>query len=365
MFSYLMITFSPLFVSLIQKVLYINHSRSPGSEGQRYRQKVGYLIFAGVIIALSIGLRSQFVGSTDGQIYYSHWEKLSAISVAEVFELLFHSNFEPGYNIAVWVLSQFFTSGQWVFVFQGVIVAVSVCCFVNKNSRHPCVSLIIFMSLGLFNFMVQGIRQSIAMSICFFAVEQIKNRKLIRFLLLVFLAMSFHGSAIVFFPVYFIYGIKVNIKTIVLYTVGLIGVSSLVPYLFNFLNFLLNSSYSITGGEDVSGGSITVLIYASIVLCGFVFNKKAMSKNYYLFLVLSITILVVFLMRVFVASIVARVSMYYLCAHLALIPSIIDAQKDRDNKLLFTFVVMLLLIILIFHKSTYTPLTPYTFFWND
>ena len=74
------------------------------------------------------------------------------------------------------VLSHSFSGGQWLLIFSGVVFSLSVCLFTYRNSKNPVISLMVFNCLGLFNFMVQGLRQAIAMSICLFAYEQCKKK---------------------------------------------------------------------------------------------------------------------------------------------------------------------------------------------
>ena len=112
---------------------------------------------------------------------------------------------EGGYQVVTWILSHIFKDGQWLLFLSGAFMSFSVCRFVNRNCKNPMFALMAFNCLGLFNFMVQGLRQAIAMCICLWAIEYCKKGQLLKFLGTVGAACLFHASAIVFTVVYITY----------------------------------------------------------------------------------------------------------------------------------------------------------------
>ena len=168
------------------------------------RAKKFYLFLCGLCMTLMIGLRAPTNGSGDTLFYYNLWELFSDMSFDTFVKFSRTADMEFGYLITTWALSQFFPGGQWLLFLSGLFMSICLCYFTYKNCKNPVLALTVFHCLGLFNFMVQGLRQAIAMCICLLAIESCKKRKLIKFILLVLLASLFHASAIVFLPVYFI-----------------------------------------------------------------------------------------------------------------------------------------------------------------
>jgi hypothetical protein len=189
---YLLYVMSPVIVWILMNII---NTKSINYDDRR---KKNYIIICGIIMALMIGLRYKGVGSGDTAFYYSNWKMMSRVSWSDLPGILQRVDLEYGYQIIVWFLSHLFSGGQWLLIFSGVFFSLSVCLFTYRNSKNPVISLMVFNCLGLFNFMVQGLRQAIAMSICLFAYEQCKKKHFIKFILLVAIACLFHASALVF-----------------------------------------------------------------------------------------------------------------------------------------------------------------------
>lgn len=77
-----------------------------------------------------------------------------------------------------------------------------------KYSDFPEISYLVFFSSGMIFFYSSGIRQAAALSICFFAFQFLLNRQFFRFLATVLFASSFHITALLFIPFYFLSRIK-------------------------------------------------------------------------------------------------------------------------------------------------------------
>lgn len=91
-----------------------------------------------------------------------------------------------------------------------------------RYSKNHFMSVFLFLNTYLFYLDLNYVRQAIAMSIMCFAYGFLQDRKFWRFLLLCVLAATFHLPVIYLIPVYFITFIKLNLKTLPIYAVGLI-----------------------------------------------------------------------------------------------------------------------------------------------
>ena len=127
--------------------------------------KKRYVIFCGIALFLIIALRHYGVGSGDGEWYYLNWKFLSDKSFSEFLNVYGKVDVETGYMFTVWLLSSIFKAPQFLFVFYGLLMAISVSYFIYKNCDDPVLAFVMFNCLGLWGFMVQGIRQGIAMCI--------------------------------------------------------------------------------------------------------------------------------------------------------------------------------------------------------
>ena len=327
------------------------------------------LIIVGIVMFFMIGLRKYTNGSGDSYVYYQHWKSLSALGLDQFKEIVTNSEMEVGYSTAVFILSHLFKEPQFVFILSALFFSISVCRFVYKNCDDVVLAMIVFNSLELFIFMVQGLRQAIAMSICLFAIEQCKRRNLLKFLIINGLAMLFHASAIVFVVVYFIPLLKINWRSM-LVVITTFGVSAIfISYFFDFVNLFVRDEYSLTQDVVEGTGVVTLLIYLSVVIAGLLLRPspdqgEEYQKLYSLFFYLTCTGMFVFSLRNYTASITERISFYYAFGQMALISNLVGNFKNLQTRWVFRMIIIGLCFGVAIHKASYTSLVPYMFFWQ-
>lgn len=73
-------------------------------------------------------------------------------------------------------------------------------------------SVLFYFVTGVYFDAYNGLRQYIAVSICFYAMKYILNKDAKRYFLAVLIAFLFHKSALFFVPVYFLQYLKFDFK---------------------------------------------------------------------------------------------------------------------------------------------------------
>lgn len=357
MIVYLLYMISPLIVEVIYRLIF------PKARLEDKRTRHRYILLCGFVMFLMIGLRSYQNGSGDSRVYFELWKRTRGLSI----EALFQIDMEKGFLFCVWILSKVFPAPQCVFLFSAGIFANAVSNFIEKYSDDACLAFMVFNCLGLFNFFVQGMRQAIAISICLYAVEFCKERRLLSFLGLVATAMLFHASAVVFLVVYPIWGIRMNFQNLVFAVFAAIIVFLSLDRIFSVINFLINDHYSIGNTELTAGGGFTMAIYIVCIVVGIRLAKNT-ERNVDLFTMISffsyMTIIsaVCFAMRYNVTTIMERVAYFFAFGEIVLIsnsPKIIVKSQRKFVRL----VVITLCFFVAVHKATYSDLIPYNFFW--
>ena len=111
---------------------------------------------------------------------------------------------EPGYSIFIKILG-YFTGGSERYY----ILVTSICSLIGpfyliyKYSNNYSYSLLLYYALGFYTNTFNNIRQSIAMSIVFISFYYLfENRNLIKYILMVLLATTFHYSALIMVLLY-------------------------------------------------------------------------------------------------------------------------------------------------------------------
>lgn len=337
------------------------------------RKKVFFWLY-GVTTFLFFGLRTKYLGSGDSLFYYNLWERLSTIPFKrENLELVFSIDLEQGFLLCAWALSHIFKNGQYAFIFAGAIYSFCLCRFFSDNCEDYILGPLMAGSIGLVGFFLQGMRQSIAISICLLAVKSCKERKIFRFLFWVGVASLFHASALLFVLVYPIYGLSLNWKSIGL--IGLLGIlgPTLLSEITQLANFFMNESYVGGHDEQAIGGTITFIMYLALVLyCIIVRNERHPCKNgtisyteySYAFFLFLLCVLF-YSMRFFYITVFERASYYFLPFAPVAVCATFQRYTKKSRYLVRMLFYFLFFILAVYKSGGSSPLSEYVFFWSS
>ncbi len=259
--------------------------RAASSFFKDYERKAFFLLTAFAVVLFQ-GLRSFSVG-TDLSVYIPAYEEIGA-KTAFSFTAKY-LNFETGYILLNKILYLAGFNERAFLIAVTIIIQVPIFIVMYKYSVNPLLSVLSYFAFGNFIVTFSGLRQGIAMSLGFAAYVFIKEKKLVRFILLTLLACFFHKSAIVCFVLYPLYYIKIKKSALpfVLAGVGLcflfkeriVSILSRLYYgketeiehngsytMFFMYLALYIVSFFIEGSEEKSGFSnillLTVFIYS-------------------------------------------------------------------------------------------------------
>lgn len=303
-------------------------------------------------------LRAEFVG-TDLRSYLPAFQMVDSINIF-AGEKLF--NYEIGYLL----YSQFFSTlnfnTQWYLSIVAITIIGPIAYTWYKNSKMPGLSVFIYISIGFFTFSFSGLRQAIALAITFVSFKFIQERSLLKFLLCVILAMSFHLTAVIFVLAFPLYKIRVKPIHYVPIILGLV-----IIFIYRTKLFLsIFRLYRGVAGEVVKTNAYTMLIIMILVLLlALIFGSKNINdfnfnsyKNYML-----VAILIQILATQ--SNTIMRAGYYYFIFITLLIPDVFKNQLDQRIRIFG--VGTLIVALLYFFKTTtgngYLGVSPYQFYW--
>ena len=325
------------------------------------KTKKVFLAVVGLAIFLMIALRSKYNGSTDSLNYYNTWKDLSDASFGQLQDYMKESLMEKGFLLTIWSLSHIFENPQFIFVFSGALFTIAVCNFIYRNSEDMILSTVMFVSLGIYGFMVQGMRQAMAMSICLFAIELCKKRNFWHFLAfvgVVLFATFYHTSAIVFLIVYFLYGLKMNAVSGLAFTLFCGVLIACSNMLVAIGNEIFDSNY---GVAVESGGFIATAIYVLIVAAAILLkNENECDKNYSFLIYFTALGMVLYFMRYLSAQAAERVSFYFMFGQMALLPKVLNRLPNREKNIAKIIVFILCIALYAYRLKS----SNYDFFWQ-
>ena len=234
-----------------------------------------------------------------------------------------------------------------------------------KNSECPCVTLFMYIMLNLFftTDMAQT-RQHIAMAICLCGIPLIYKRKLILWLLLIVLAMQFHISAILAFPLYFTMRVNINCKTafLLLFTaafialfgaklvLGIVNTVAILPFApKRIVSILQRYLASKTEGQaiELSSGLGFWGKYIFYIVVLFLYAVRQDTKNRYFILNFLIGIILKAMGKNFDQF--GRVANYYWICGYGLFAYNILFENQKVFKLLKELQLLLCFLFMTFH----------------
>ena len=232
-----------------------------------------FYIFSAIVVILFQGLRSFSVG-TDLSAYIPAF---SAIGENVSFSAgnFSYKNFEIGYIFLNKVLYMIRVNERLFLCIIAAIIQIPIFITIYKNSDSPLLSVLVYFAFGNFFMTFSGLRQSISMSLCFAAYTFIKDRKFIKFILIIVFASLFHKSSLICLILYPLYHIKITRKYMPLLLLGIVGVFLLRNQIFT----LLSKIYYGEAKEISNTGAYTMFgMYLLLLIISFV-NKEP-DKDY-------------------------------------------------------------------------------------
>ncbi len=346
---------------LLQALLILGRGNTPG------HRKL-FCVIAALDLFIIIGFHSVNVG-IDTLAYADNFTEVSYLTFFNVFSS--QSYMEVGFILYNKILSLITLHPQVLFIASGAIISIAVIRYIYKNTALPLLAFIIYLSgIGDFYWTLSAIRQSLAIAVTLFAFEAIQKRRLFIFILLVFIASTFHKSALCVLPLYPLYNVKFNIKTafVSMFAALLVFINidfilnNLVEYLPVYQGYLASS-----GDSYLTDGLIRLFLLLFPVFVLFFTYKKA-DKDFNILLWYSFLALILSVF-VFKFYMLIRVKLYFSIASVILIPKAFELISRRNTKIVF--MAVFLFFTFLYTQKTLSNLAvsnnflPYEFFWQN
>ncbi|CAH8282820.1 EpsG-like putative glucosyltransferase [Mariniflexile fucanivorans] len=236
------------------------------------------------------------------------------------------------------IFSSYIKFTQFFFIVSSFLIMFLTYKVIKRESKDFVISTLVFLSFPIFflnSFSI--VRQYMALSIVFYSLRYISSRKLLYFLIAIFVAVFFHKTAIVAIVLYWIYNLKLkNIHFIIIFIGGFFSsklLYFLVEYLLpHYLKYL---------DENVGVGGDKLLLLFQIIgffILFFVDKKKEdLVYNFYIN---------TFYVGLFIWSSLApyghagyRGALYFIVFFILLAPEVIQIIKQRRLLKQITYIV--------------------------
>lgn len=156
----------------------------------------GSVAVVGAALVAFAGLRDRSIG-TDTETYLSHFYASDRFSI--VFE---RQDF--AYYVLSWIARSLSDDYAALLLLIGAVVVVGYMSAIVRLVRRYETALYLFVALSVYTFFFNGARQGIAAAICFAAIPYLLERRLWPYMGLVLMAATFHRSALIALPLYWL-----------------------------------------------------------------------------------------------------------------------------------------------------------------
>lgn len=265
---------------------------------------------------------------------------------------------DPGYLIFEKIVHIFTDNYQIYLIIIASILFITFAWFIYKNSEDACFSFILFSTLFYSFYAITGIRQTIATSlIVFIGYEFIKQRKILKYILISLIAFTIHKSALVFMPFYFLSQKKINRKYYVVIVALTIFVFASGP------SFILDmATWAGYFREEVyKANTYTYTALMSLIGIGTIITyKKIQVQGQYKNMEINATVLaVMFTLFTLLDQSMMRVQQYYGLFIMLSLPSILNCFDNKTKFLLKSACIVVLILLFINNNPIYM------FFWQS
>lgn len=237
---------------------------------------------------------------------------------------------------------------------------------IYENVAYPAFAVLLYF-MPVFFFEDSGqMRQGVGIAICVFSFRYIKSRNLPMFLLMIYLALGFHKTSIVFLPAYWIVKVPMNAWRIFLAIAISIILSPFEVYRIGGNIFEAIMPEDISGGYagylndstygQVLGAGLTDIVKIFFIVIIILYDKEACEKVWYYEYMRNLGVFGFCLFYLFRSNTIFAVRLpgvYMYFGTMFLIPNIAYAVRDSVKHVLhFGFSLYLIAMYLYFGNGT-------------
>ena len=262
----------------------------------------------------------------------------------------FNSNIEFGFFLLNKLVQIFTKDYVGIFVISSVIFFHYMYKGIRENSEDPTLSVYLLITSTYFFYFLNAMRQMLAISMFFYAIKFIKERKFKKYLFYILLAATFHTSILIVLPLYFLYGLKNNVKIMFFITIIAIMLKKIiVKAVLELLTLIKYGGYVGSVFDNNKVGVVMILINLVILILYIIYFYKDIKIkhinfkenediNFYLILHL---LSLIFLMYDGYIPLIRRVFMITNITLILFIPSILKKEKNiKYRKGITSFIVI-------------------------
>ena len=321
-------------------------------------------------LMLLMGMRHVSVGSDTSQYLVRFEYSDTALSNP-------YHQYEKGYDYLNYLIHDIWgLSFNWLLLFVAMFTCLVMACFISKYSTKPIMSYYLYLTIGSLALNMSGIRQTIAISICWIALMIMMNCSIkYRYRIILALALNgfaytFHNSSVIFVPFLLLTSMRLTKRQTFLLI--MIGMSSIVlkSVLVEYISIVIPEKYSeMDLSTNYVANMLVLIIPIAIALFCLYYSgteKDGKFRNDISLMFIFVSCVIFFYNLKTLNGQIGRLSHYFMCSYLVLIPYTFSTMKNLDRKVLLPVVMIVCaLYFVIGNSGDIMQIDDYHFFWED
>lgn len=338
-----MVVYYSMFVLLFLVFLYNNklakksivYNNTNDNQTIKTYRTCAFIVFAYIIFW--IGIRNAFVDTAAYIRSFNTvvWDDLTKLDFTfgsgwgfKVLEILFKHFISDNYHF--WLM--------FIAIISGTCVAVTF----YRYSCNFYYTVFIFLSLTTFTWMMNGIRQFLAVAIIFACTPLIEKKKFLKYTIVVLLCSTIHASCIIMLPVYFISRSKPwKKRTMLVILIALFAVLFADQFTGILDTMLSDTTYTISSDSylnDDGVNPIRVLVFSITTILAFI-SKKNVEDNDVVNILINMSIVTtgIYIIGMSTSGImIGRLPIYTQMYQYILLPYLINKTFNfKDRKIIY------------------------------
>ena len=349
-------------------LLLLLNNIAKNSYQDKKRRAYFFCISSFVVVCALLALRHQTMGADlngnhkTGRLgYLDSFDVLNQKTWWDILNLKEFLNYEKGYIVFNKFVGTIYNDRQVFLAICAFVSTLPVMIYIKNRSANPLTSVLLYVGLPVFLMSFSGLRQAIAIGITVFSMKYIEEKKLVKFLMIIFLATLFHRSSVTFIVAYPLYHLNLSNSRKLLLALVIPVVYVLKVPLFN----IFSKIYSENAVVEETGAFTLFLVFFLVYIFLIFFNKDDDKKqngmiNLFYFACIC---------QAFggVYQLAMRIGYYFMIYAVIAIPNTIDKMEDRRSAKLANILIFLAFVgfgIYSLRNSTWAMSYPYKFFWQ-
>jgi hypothetical protein len=280
--------------------------------------------------------------------------KVGWLDVRKIQHFSHEIKFELGWCYYTKILSFIYNNSSILLLATGITIILAYFVLIKKYSLIPWLSIFLFITTVFYNSMFV-LRQNLATAICLFSIPYIIERKLFKFLLLIFIAFSIHQTAVIFVLLYLLYPLKIDKRYFILIiSMGIlfyVGFQFALKFAATYLSGYGIYRQAIFTPSNATALLISICVFIFIWICYYPFTH--LDNHGKLFFQMLVLFVMIDLSRIGLPGAIGRLNLYFYLSLIILLPNAIQQIKNPVFKYISIISISVLYFILMLKQMNY------------